>query len=110
MYPFNRAESNRAQNAANFVVDMDGGNCGERRESTAPVARLMKIEQNGHAARRRSNVSAAETESDLSSTTPVTKRKITTNGSLMEESKNVLADLLEISFSRKSWNFRADRA
>jgi hypothetical protein len=39
------------------------------------------------------------------------RRKPTENGSLMvEDSKNVLADLLEISFSRKSWNFRADKA
>jgi hypothetical protein len=34
------------------------------------------------------------------------KRKMTGDGSLMEERRNVLADLLEISFSRKSWSFR----
>ncbi|KAI6190698.1 Egl-47 [Aphelenchoides bicaudatus] len=103
MYPFNRAENNLAQNAS--IIDMEEP---DRRNSLSPNACFVKIEQNGnsHIARRKSNISIAESDHSA----PVSKNdKLEVNGSLMEDSKNVLADLLEISFSRKSWN-RPDTA
>lgn len=77
---------------------------------TINIKHSLFIEQNGHAAhRRRSNVSQMG-ENDRQKLPFEEKRKSTVNGSILEDRKNALADLLEISFSRKSWNFRAERA
>jgi hypothetical protein len=105
MYPFNRADTNHAMNAT-VVVDMDGIN--------SPTSRCYTSEVPEPAAyQRRSNGSTADTESDASSSErhhhAITSRP-KANGSVFEEQKNVLADLLEISFSKKSWNFRASQA
>lgn len=76
--------------------------------------KFLFLEQNGNAAhyRRRSNVSQkdVETSEQQNNHFEAVQRKSTVNGSLIEDRKNVLADLLEISFSRKSWNFRGDKA
>ncbi|KAI6213053.1 Egl-47 [Aphelenchoides besseyi] len=92
MLPFNRAETNRAQNSINTAALLIGSSpmaqCLTRRENQ------LKQEDAKH---RQSDGSTADTESDISS-------------NQNELQKNVLVDLLDLSLPKRGWNFQSERA